>query len=140
MSQIRAYVSHPIRGVKGKDATREDMEANNRRAIEFAKILRERFPTVEFYVPAEHDEFVINAYEQGSLTEEEILAADCAIVRKCNFLLAFSIDDHVSRGMQKEIDEARTYNIPVFNAFEEDGREQPSLRIIEAYLTSLMRG
>ena len=135
MSQIRAYVSHPIRGIKGKDATREDMEANNRRAIAFARILRERFPTVEFYVPAEHDEFVLNAYEQGSLTEEEILAADCAIVRKCHFLLALIMDEHISRGMIKEIVEATKHHMPAFIV-----AENSDLSVIDIFLDAQMRG
>lgn len=136
MNRIRAYVSHPIRGIKGKDATREDMEANNRRAIEFGKMLRERFPTVEFYIPAEHDEFVLEAYEQGSLTENEILDADCAIVRKCNFLLALTLDDHLSRGMFKEMREASRCNIPIL-VIEND---EAGIQIVNQHLSTLMRG
>lgn len=135
MNQIRAYLSHPIRGIKGKDATREDMEANNQRAIEFGRRLRALIPTVDFYIPAEHDEFVIEAYEQGSLTEGEILDADCAIVRKCNFLLALVVDSHISRGMIKEISEASQANIPVFVVTEDS-----NLLDLDVFLTAHIRG
>lgn len=135
MSQIRCYVSHPIRGKKGKDATREEMEANNQRAIDFGKKLRVKYPTVNFYVPAEHDEFVLEAYEQQSITEEQILKADCAIVRKCHFLLAVALDDHVSRGMIKEIVEAAKNHIPIFVV-----PENSDLSVIGMFLDSLMRG
>ena len=67
---IRAYISHCIRGKYGQDATDEQMKENNRKAIEFAKKLAKMFPTIDFYCPGEHDEFVIIAYRKGYLTED----------------------------------------------------------------------
>lgn len=111
---MKCYFSHPIQGKKGKDATREDMDANNQRAIKAAKQIRSFFPEIDFYVPAEHDEFVIEAYTQKSLTVEQILEADKAIVRKCDFLVAYMADDYLSNGMIKEVIEACDNRIPVF--------------------------
>ena len=136
MSQIRVYVSHPIRGAKGKTATREDMEHNNQQIIKFARSLRQCYPTIDFYVPAEHDEFVLEAYEQGFLSESQILDADCAIVRKCHVLIAVALDEHLSRGMFKEMREASLFHIPIVVI---ENNEQ-GLKTIDSYLLSLMRG
>lgn len=136
MNQIRAYVSHPIRGAKGVNATREDMERNNQRIIEFARLLRQCYPTIDFYIPAEHDEFVLEAYEQGFISEVQILDADCAIVRKCHVLIAVALDEHISRGMFKEMREASLHNIPMVVI---ENNEQ-GLKTIDSYLLSLMRG
>ena len=111
---MRCYFSHPIQGKKGKDATREDMDANNQRAISAANQFRSAFLEIDVYVPAEHDEFVIEAYIQGSLTVEQILEADKAIVRKCDFLVAYMPEDYLSGGMIKEVIEAVDNRIQVF--------------------------
>lgn len=140
-SKIRAYVSHSIRGKYGNKATVEQMEANNQKAIDFGKQLIKEFPNVEFYIPADHDEFVLIAYQRGDLTERQILDIDCEIVSRCNFLVAFSPDDYISKGMQKEIDAAVANNIPVISAV--DGNyDQYFKRIcyaINCHLISMMR-
>ena len=118
---MRCYFSHPIQGKKGKDATREDMDANNKLAKLAADQIRSFFPGIDFYVPAEHDEFVIEAYTQKSLTIEQILEADKAIVRKCDLLVAYMVDDYLSNGMIKEIIEACDNRIPIFFWVESRG-------------------
>lgn len=130
---LRAYLSHPIRGAKGAVATQEDMEANNRKAIEFAWQLRARFPGLDLYVPAEHDEFVMHAYMAGYLTEQEILDVDCTILRKCDLLIVYMPDGHVSSGMSREIAEAALRGMYVGYT---DGT---SFDAIEYYLRTCMR-
>jgi hypothetical protein len=106
-----AYLAHPIRGVKGPDATREDMEANNLRAMEFAGLIRERFPGLDLYVPAEHDEFVMLAHEQKFLSEDQILMVDAEILRKRDLLILFAPDRHISTGMMFESRVAITHRM-----------------------------
>lgn len=112
-SRISCYLSHSIRGKKGKDATREDMDANNEKAIEFAKRLRIWFPKLDLYAPAEHDEFVIEAFMHGFITESNILVTDCNILLKRDFLLVYTPDGFISNGMGVEIGCAQRYNKPV---------------------------
>ena len=141
MSEIRAYVSHSIRGKYGAAATNEQMEANNQKAIKFGKQLAKEFSNIKFYIPGEHDEFVLIAYQKGDLTETQILDIDCDIVSRCNFLVVYSPDDYVSKGMQIEIDHAVFNNIPVISAI--DGTyEEYYKRIVYAincHLTSMLR-
>lgn len=111
--KIKIYVSHPIRGAKGKDATKEDMEANNRLAIKFGEALQAEFPNVEFYVPAAHDEFVMIGYEEGMLNEGQILYIDCIIVDTCQAVMAYIPEGHVSNGMFVEITHANMTGKPV---------------------------
>jgi len=113
MSKIKIYESHSIRGIKGNDATHEDMIANNKIAIEFYKWLSTRFPTIDFYCPAVHDEFVLIAFESKIITEKQILDIDCQILSKCNLLLVYSHDSYISNGMWTEIRYAQKHNIPV---------------------------
>jgi hypothetical protein len=108
---IRAYLSHPIRGAKGMAATREDMETNNRRGMEFAAKVRAEFPGLDLYVPAEHDEFVIQAYELGYLDETQILCVDRQLVADRDILIVYAPDGYVSNGMNEEIEEAQCRTI-----------------------------
>ena len=110
----RAYVSHSIRGKLGADATPETMAENNRLAHEAAVFMRCILPEVHLYVPGEHDEVISLLYQDGRLNEEDILWADCEIIRTCLFLIAWSPDGYISTGMRIETDFAREYGIPVF--------------------------
>jgi hypothetical protein len=131
---IRVYVSHSIRGKKGKNATMEDMEVNNKKAIEFGKKLRSRILEVDFYVPGDHDEFVTLAFLAKYITEEQILKVDCEIVQRCCFLVAYAPDQYISKGMGIEIDFAYRNGIPVVYIWDEN-----DLRPIEMQLQRFMR-
>lgn len=102
MNKLSIYVSHSIRGIKGADATHEDMLANNLKAIAFGKELRLAFPDIDFYVPADHDEFVIVAYENNYIDENGILNIDCKIIDNRDIVLAWIPDQYMSNGMQTE--------------------------------------
>jgi hypothetical protein len=114
---MRVYCSHPIRGAKGKDATIEDMRANNAKAVKLAAhwkdVLSKAFgKRVDVYVPGEHDEFVALAHNEGYITERQILAIDCKILDTCDLLLVLN-EDGISCGMQVEIIHALKRGIPV---------------------------
>ena len=116
---IRAYLSHAIRGSKGEDATEQDMVDNNQLAIAFADKLRQMWPRLDLYVPAEHDEFVVTAYKMGVLNEDEILDVDTKMLDKRDLLIVFIPDGYTSRGMQVEIAYARTHAIPILCGSED---------------------
>ena len=105
--------------------------------LTFAK----EFPNIDFYVPGEHDEFVLIAYRWGVLTEKQILDIDCEIVSRCSFLVVFAPDDYISKGMQIEVDYCVFNKIPVISAIDGSYDEYVK-RIIYAvncYLTSMLR-
>jgi hypothetical protein len=110
---MRAYLSHPIRGAKGAAATHEDIEANNRRAIEFAARVRAEFPGLDLYVPAEHDELVQESLEQGILTTEQILQIDRYLLARRDILIVFSPDSYIGGGVRVEIEEAQRLRKPI---------------------------
>ena len=141
MSNIRTYVTHSIRGKFGNDATLEQMEANNQKAIDFGVELRKEFPSIDFYIPGDHDEFVTIAYRKNYLDEKQILDVDCDIVSKCNFLTVFSPDDFISKGMKVEIDYAILHSIPVIVAVDGDydSHFRGIVYGINCHLTSMMR-
>lgn len=133
-NKIRIYVSHSIRGMKGADATKEGMVANNLKAMKFGQFLTKRFPGVKFYVPAEHDEFVLIAYEKGYLNEQEMLAIDCEIVNRCQALIAYVPDQYISNGMLTEILHAQRTGKTVLIVTN----DMPGI-IVENYLERLKR-
>ena len=120
---FRIYVSHYIRGPSGTAATIYEIENNIRRhkaigteiqayLIDWEKM--DGFPKAELYVPAAHDEFVQLAYRRHYINEEQILDVDCAIIERCNLLIAYD-NPNLSRGMQVEIKHALENGIPVYN-------------------------
>jgi len=115
MKFIRIYMSHAIRGARGKDATVEDMQANNNAASHAARVIRAYlYPLpIELYCPGEHDEFVMIAYHKGMLSEQQILDTDCAIVKRCDILVWYSALGP-SSGAEVEKDAAWSYGKPVF--------------------------
>lgn len=113
---VKCYLSHPIRGAKREKASMREMEANCEKAKKVTNQLRKLLPELSIYCPAEHEDFVGLAYKRKYLTERQILAIDCKIVRRCRILLALCPtldfpDD--SKGMMKEIRVAKKYNIYV---------------------------
>ena len=111
----RVYVSHSIRGKLGVNATPESMAENNRIAHEAVCSMRLIMPEIEFYVPGEHDEIISILYNGGKLKEEDILWADCELIKQtCKVLLAFTPDGFISGGMNIEIRFADEHSIPVY--------------------------
>ena len=118
---IRFYLSHEIRGKRGDSATSEDIEKNNKKAIKAGQEIRaylldwermEGFPSVNLYVPAEHDEALAYLWRRGWVTIDHLLAADCAILDKCDLLIVLGVP--ISRGMAIEIEYAKNHNIPIY--------------------------
>lgn len=112
---MRFYLSHSIRGIKGKDATIEDMQKNNEAAIAVANYLRQNITTsISIHVPAEMEEFVSIAYNLGLLCEKDILDVDCRIIAGCDAVLIYAPDDIITGGCKIELDYAIEHKIPVF--------------------------
>lgn len=118
----KIYISHPIQGKHGKNATDEEMKTNCQQAIEFGKVLRKRYPNVEFYIPAEYEDFVNRAYRLKFLSIRDILCVDCEIVKTCDAVLALAIDGILSNGMIEEISTAQSFNIPVRVIIQANGK------------------
>jgi hypothetical protein len=127
-------MSHPIRGIKGDKATREEMEANNRRACEFAAKVRQAYPSLELYCPGEHDEFVMAAYRRGLITEHEILGVDVDLLAQRDFLIVYAPESHISHGMAFEIRAAHAGHKVVVIVVGDD-----SLESIGAVLETFIR-
>lgn len=112
---MKIYLSHSIRGPKGKDATHTDMKKNCERVIHVGKFIRREIPSIGLHIPAEHEDFVLTAYEMGLLTEKQILDVDCKIIDKCDaviFFLPFD-DNKLQGGRLVEYNHAIKTNKPV---------------------------
>ena len=140
-NEIKVYISHSICGKMGDAATKEYMNVNNKKAIAFGNALGKEFPNIDFHVPGAYEEFVEPAYRKGHLTRKQILDIDCDIISNSNFIIVFSPDDYISRGMQIEIDHAVKSHIPVISAID-GSYEEYYKRIVYAincHLTSMLR-
>lgn len=114
---MRFYVSHSIRGKYGKDATPVQMKENCDAIKVIAAQLREVItPDVEFYLPAEHEDFVTRAYHLGYINEKEILDVDCRIIGEiCDAVIIYVPEgDELQGGRKIEYDYVITHGIPVF--------------------------
>lgn len=92
------YMSHPILGTNG------DMEGNCKKAIAAVKRLRNVFPEVNIYCPAESDLVIQILYNKGVLSVGDILDADLEILRETNGWFFYKFDE--SSGSVIEQDEA----------------------------------
>ena len=114
MAKPRIYISHPIRGKAGKNFTKKIIEENCKKAVELTKQLAKDFRFVDWYCPAEHDEIIQILYQAGKLSEEDILWADCEIIKRCDGLLVYAFEgiEHISSGMRKEMEAAAELQLP----------------------------
>lgn len=125
---MKAYVSHSIRGPKGAEATHAEMMANNAKAIAFAARLREACPGLDLYVPGEHDLFVMLAYTNGYITEDQILNVDKQILAKQDMLIVYSPDGYLGGGVGVELEEAKRLGMPYVVT---DGSLDPVRSLVE---------
>ena len=137
-NQIRVYVSHSIRGKKGKDATEEDQRHNVNLAVIFGQTLRRKFPRIDFYVPGDHEFPPVGMLLQKKyITVRQILDVDCGIVQQCAFVIAWSPDGYLSSGMKKEIEYAGENGIPVIMILKLD---RTGMNLINRQIQELKRG
>lgn len=128
--RVSAYLSHYIRGMKGKDATHQDIVDNCRIVIAFANRLTKKFPDLDLYVPAVHDEFVNIAYEEGTLSEKDILATDCTILSQRDLLLVYAPNKGLlSRGMDVECKFAKKIKKPIIMFQRLDRKTQAKITL-----------
>ena len=111
---MKFYLGHKIRGNAGPNASYDVQAKNCAEAIRVANILRELFPKLELYVPAENETFIQIAYNNAYLNMDDILWIDCRIIDGCDGLLVYVPDgDKLQGGRKIEYDYAVATNKPV---------------------------
>ncbi len=94
--RIRIYFSHAIRGQVGVGASHDTQNTNCKAAQDMAAnvkqlLFRDR-PDIEvdFYIPADHEDFVQIASDEKIITEADILKVDCLIIKdKCDACIVY---------------------------------------------------
>lgn len=111
---MRFYVSHSIRGAKGEAATPTDTKKNCDKIIQVCKIIQEALPSVDLYVPAEHEDFVSIVFYDGYLSEQQVLEIDCKIIDNCDGVIIYCPpDDPICGGRTIEREHAIATSKPV---------------------------
>lgn len=111
---MKVYLSHSIRGKYGKDATPSQMKANCDRVLKVAEEISAVLPSVELYIPAEHEDFVSIAYRDKYLNEQQILEIDCKIIDGCNGVIIYCPpDDPINGGRTIEREHAIATSKPL---------------------------
>jgi len=114
---MKVYLSHSIRSPKGNDATHTDMKRNCNRAIAMGDSIRFAIPSVDLYIPGEH-EFPPVGYllQKGYITAEQILEIDCMIIDECDAVLFFCPPDdcELRGGCLVEYNYAKKANKPTY--------------------------
>jgi len=130
---MKVYLSHPIRGSKGNNATNIEMQKNCDAALALGNVLKAKFPNLDFYVPASSEPFVRLAYEHNYLTIQDILKIDCMIIDTCDMVIVYTPEGgELCGGCDMEYDHAIENDIPVciFRTIAE----------IESWLTCMLVG
>lgn len=124
-NKFKIYCSHPIRGKLGDNATLEDQWKWIRVMRGQSRKLQMNFPEVDWYVPADHDEFVQIAYGLGILDVDQILKVDGEIIKTCDAIVYFDLEGEFSQGMlyEKNIaDELKLRNKTIRQPSERDAK------------------
>jgi hypothetical protein len=113
----RIYLAHPMRGKKGDTKeSNKDYDYQNENceiAIQNLKALREFFPMVNWYCPAEVEIPVQMAHRLGYLTVEQILDIDFNIIKNiCSGALLHRWEDSV--GVDQETARCVEWGYPHF--------------------------
>lgn len=77
-NQCTLYMSHSIFGDNG------DIFCNCEKATRVANKIRKTFPEIKVYCPAESELVLWTLRDMGVLGTEDILSADCKILRACH--------------------------------------------------------
>ena len=133
--KIRAYVSHAIRGVMGKDCPRKQRDLNKEKAVNWGRELWAYFGSqLEFYIPGANDEWAEISMEKCYLTIDQILDIDCEIISQRDIVLVLNWEGELSGGMKIEVDHANEQGIPVFTL---DGLDAVNLEKLRMFLETL---
>jgi nucleoside 2-deoxyribosyltransferase len=90
------------------------MKENCDRVIAVADRIRTLIPSIDLYVPAEHEDFVGIAYADKYLTRDQILEIDCKIIDKCDVVIIFCpVGDPIQGGRATEKEHAIATSKPV---------------------------
>lgn len=113
---MRFYLSHAIRGEYGKDATYTQMKENCDKAILIANCIRNALPSIDLYVPGEHEFPPVGIFiKKGYITPEQALDVDCTIIDDCEGVIVYvPSGDRVQGGRKIEVDYADKSNKPVW--------------------------
>lgn len=106
--KFKVYLCMAYRGIKGDDATQEDVQINIQKARAIQLDIRKHWPeTVALYVP--HTCKDLQQYNelwfQGAISNDEIMAKCIEKLSAQDAILVIK-NGHVSSGMQMEIDYA----------------------------------
>ena len=133
------YLSHAI--ADGGTLNTEERAENRRKAYKFAGWLRDKFPQIRFFCPAEMEVFVAKALKGEYLTLDQVLNVDCEIIKECEGLIAYTPKGKTSKGMDIEIEFANANNVPVQNLYyADDMKEEALIEIIGSFIEECIDG
>ena len=113
------YLIAPVRGADGEDVSADVKLANVRFGIELGRSIRLAIPSLDLFIPHEHEEIIDMMWRQG-LSSDIILDACCEIAASKDIGLLY--DGHlISDGMQREWDRRSMAGMEtiVFDSFDD---------------------
>jgi len=117
---VRVYLAAPVRGHNGDSVPDQEKLANVRAGVIIGDTIRKAFPSLEVFVPHEHEEIIDCLWKKG-VSSEQILDACCEVVEKRDLVIVYDAKG-ITKGMAREVDHATKHGIPVFymDDFEEE--------------------
>jgi len=108
---VSAYLAAPVRGLLGDAVDPQAKAENVREGCILGANIRLAFPSLDLYVPHEHEEIIDGLWHNG-VSSKSIVQVSCEIVIRRDLLL-FYTGRGISCGMDAEYDAAEEAGIPI---------------------------
>ena len=121
---ITAYFAAPVRGRLGDAVDSKVKWDNVQKAIRIGWTIRQAFPSLELFIPHEH-EIVIDQLWRNGLPSHDIITATAQIAVTKDFAIVYD-GDGITEGMTREIDTltGAGKKIIYFDNLNEETREE----------------
>ena len=115
---ITAYFMAAVRGPLGEDVTDEEKAANVQRGVEVGAWLRLKFPSVNWYIPHDHEEVIHKLWRDG-VSGPTIVKATTEIALERDIGIAYTgTYGQLTEGMAREWGAMAAAGKPVIEFYE----------------------
>lgn len=119
-----AYLAAPVRGKFGDAIDPKKKWDNVQVAMQLGDSIRRVFPSLELFIPHEH-EIIVDRLLRNGLSSDDVITATAQIAADRDFMIVYN-GDGISEGMMREMSAVYKAGKPIvyFDLFNEEAREE----------------